>query len=203
MKRLGLIVLPLAIATAAQATPSLDQVNIITPGRVLAYYQLPGAWQTFTPGLTGLLSNIYLQASYLNAGEALNIYAGGISPSSPLPRQLVGTGTYIGTDFVGLAAFTTTAYVTAGLTYTFETTFRDPAGDFTGIVVLGGDTYEGGFFGGGGPGIDSGFITYVDTARQAPGPLAPVPEPATWAMMLLGVGAIGGAMRRRRALRFA
>jgi hypothetical protein len=27
---------------------------------------------------------------------------------------------------------------------------------------------------------------------------APVPEPATWAMMLIGFGAIGGAMRRRR-----
>ncbi len=29
-------------------------------------------------------------------------------------------------------------------------------------------------------------------------PAAAVPEPATWAMMLLGFGAIGGAMRRRR-----
>jgi len=28
--------------------------------------------------------------------------------------------------------------------------------------------------------------------------IAPVPEPATWAMMLLGFGAIGVAMRRRR-----
>jgi len=26
----------------------------------------------------------------------------------------------------------------------------------------------------------------------------PVPEPATWAMMILGLGAVGGAMRRRR-----
>lgn len=29
-------------------------------------------------------------------------------------------------------------------------------------------------------------------------PTAPVPEPATWAMMLIGFGAIGFAMRRRR-----
>ena len=27
---------------------------------------------------------------------------------------------------------------------------------------------------------------------------SPVPEPATWAMMLLGFGAVGYAMRRRR-----
>lgn len=30
---------------------------------------------------------------------------------------------------------------------------------------------------------------------------APVPEPATWAMMVLGFGAIGGAMRARRTAR--
>jgi hypothetical protein len=28
--------------------------------------------------------------------------------------------------------------------------------------------------------------------------LAPVPEPGTWAMMLIGFGAIGASMRRRR-----
>ncbi|MHC9419741.1 PEPxxWA-CTERM sorting domain-containing protein [Sphingomonas citri] len=31
---------------------------------------------------------------------------------------------------------------------------------------------------------------------------APVPEPATWAMMILGFGAIGYAMRRKTVLRF-
>lgn len=37
------------------------------------------------------------------------------------------------------------------------------------------------------------------TATDAP--VAAVPEPATWAMMLVGFGAIGGAMRRRTARR--
>lgn len=34
----------------------------------------------------------------------------------------------------------------------------------------------------------------------APPPPPPVPEPGTWAMMLLGFGAVGGALRRRRAV---
>jgi hypothetical protein len=42
---------------------------------------------------------------------------------------------------------------------------------------------------GGFPNASVGFRTYVDTAG--------VPEPATWAMLILGFGMIGGAMRRR------
>ncbi|MBT9472342.1 MAG: PEPxxWA-CTERM sorting domain-containing protein [Phenylobacterium sp.] len=30
-----------------------------------------------------------------------------------------------------------------------------------------------------------------------------VPEPATWAMMIMGFGLVGSAMRRRQALHFA
>jgi len=39
-----------------------------------------------------------------------------------------------------------------------------------------------------------------DVAKAVAGPVAAsVPEPATWAMMILGLGAAGGMMRRRRA----
>ncbi|MBB6122313.1 PEPxxWA-CTERM sorting domain-containing protein [Sphingobium subterraneum] len=45
----------------------------------------------------------------------------------------------------------------------------------------------------------------VDSVTVAPAPTAAVPEPATWAMMLAGFGAMGAATRRRRstAVRFA
>ncbi|WP_414902060.1 PEPxxWA-CTERM sorting domain-containing protein [Sphingomonas flavalba] len=36
------------------------------------------------------------------------------------------------------------------------------------------------------------------TSIVNPGPIGGVPEPATWAMMILGMGAVGGAMRRRK-----
>ena len=38
----------------------------------------------------------------------------------------------------------------------------------------------------------------VTFARFTPSTVAPVPEPSTWAMMLVGFGAIGASMRRRR-----
>lgn len=42
-------------------------------------------------------------------------------------------------------------------------------------------------------GTPAGLALRLDTILAAP-----VPEPATWAMMLLGFGAIGASMRRRR-----
>lgn len=41
-------------------------------------------------------------------------------------------------------------------------------------------------------------INVLDTNTRLTRSLAPLPEPATWAMMLLGIAAIGAAMRRSR-----
>ena len=40
----------------------------------------------------------------------------------------------------------------------------------------------------------------LQVSLEAPGITAAVPEPTTWAMMLIGFGGIGAAMRRRRTL---
>jgi hypothetical protein len=53
--------------------------------------------------------------------------------------------------------------------------------------------------GGGGGGVFSPPIVTTVTPEVPITPAAPVPEPASWAMMLLGFALIGGALRRRRA----
>jgi hypothetical protein len=47
-----------------------------------------------------------------------------------------------------------------------------------------------------GPGTYTGSLSFASVAT--PVALAPVPEPATWAMVLVGFGAVGFGMRRRR-----
>ena len=47
-------------------------------------------------------------------------------------------------------------------------------------------------------------VTFPIRPSPQPGiPTAAVPEPATWSLMLVGVGGLGGALRRRRATAYA
>lgn len=61
-------------------------------------------------------------------------------------------------------------------------------------VAVGPGTYTFSITGPGQGGIPAGLGVRLDSVRGA------VPEPATWAMMLLGFGAIGASMRRRRTI---
>jgi hypothetical protein len=75
---------------------------------------------------------------------------------------------------------------------TFSTTSGEPftAQTSSPFDLVSGQTYTLSFNGR----STSDNTAYID----AVGLVAPVPEPATWAMMLLGFGAIGAAMRRRK-----
>jgi hypothetical protein len=51
-----------------------------------------------------------------------------------------------------------------------------------------------------GSGIGAGYTAYADnvTANGTTYNFEAVPEPATWAMMIMGFGAAGSVVRRRR-----
>jgi hypothetical protein len=51
-------------------------------------------------------------------------------------------------------------------------------------------------------GADIDAVAAISTRRVDP-PIGAVPEPATWAMMILGFGLIGGTIRRKGALKLA
>ena len=54
----------------------------------------------------------------------------------------------------------------------------------------------------GGPGTNVGLIEVIDNITFDVADTV-VPEPATWAMMILGFGGVGAILRRRRTLVFA
>ena len=70
-------------------------------------------------------------------------------------------------------------------------------GGSPGFGFIGGGGYGGGYIGGGGGG---GTITPPDTNLPpiTTIPVTPVPEPATWAMMLIGFGMVGYFLRRNK-----
>lgn len=51
--------------------------------------------------------------------------------------------------------------------------------------------------------LDGPAIGGTDSGTGAGTPVLPVPEPATWGMMLLGFGIVGSALRRRRSYALA
>jgi PEP-CTERM motif len=181
--------------------------------------------QTVTAGMSGLLSRIDVQVFNLNP-QAIGILefglfdgdasAGGsllgsealslsLLPGGPLLSQ---PGVIFGFDVSSLGY-----YVTAGQRFSFGFRVNGPNSDSAAFVIGNGsrpnpnappvlnyNSYAGGallFSNNGAPlaafsQADLGFRSWVDTARQRG-----VPEPATWAMMIVGFGAIGGSMRRK------
>jgi hypothetical protein len=160
------------------------------------YSENPGVGITFSDAFrTDAFNTIYDTADYGGTNSDPN-WPGGVYSSQ------LGYG--FGADFVGdINAPTAGKY-----------TFDFGADDAAYLFLNGGSTAVASFVGGndlccsGAPkpvtltlsaGANPFEIQYANEfANQAAIVFQPVPEPATWAMMLLGVGLIGGGMRMTR-----
>ena len=105
-----------------------------------------------------------------------------------------------GTFTAGLAATVVltrdggTGLVTGYVNGVQQISFTDAAGD----AIISGplrffqdDTFTGGRE------ASSGFVDYITISNSVDAPAGGVPEPASWALMILGFGGVGAAMRRR------
>ena len=123
---------------------------------------------------------------------------------------------FFATDLEDLADINITLNYTAGGSqiYTLQTLFGPPTGaflesgsvHFLGFIDVANPFSSVSFAGVGANGDILAFDQMtIGDARQVVNPPGGVPEPATWAMMLLGIGLVGASMRRRQkvAVRYA
>ena len=130
---------------------------------------------------------------YVNFSDALSYFSinlyrlnSGAGPGSPLTVTSTITA-YSGLNGTGSALGSVTGSIVGGINFGYTTL------ELTNLAGARSFTLQGA----------NGLPNYDDiTATLAPAASA-VPEPATWAMMLIGVGAVGFAARRRARVRTA
>jgi hypothetical protein len=204
-----MIAVPAGAVTTVEVTPGTGQRSL-----TLANFAPLG--QSFLSTGTELLSFGFqvqtLNAPLANGPITLSIINGdGLSGALVAARSVTFSGipatrtpTWVDFDFTGTAllngarysAIITSASNRFGLIY-------GPNINLNNGALLGPDAYADGRFLATGfndrpcstGACDANFRFTTDTA------LAPVPEPSTWALMILGMGVVGGAMRRRMRAR--
>lgn len=130
---------------------------------------------------------------------------------SPALRVVVWDGS-TKLDFVWEQAYQAGAYGAAGPVGTWNTIgaggtfFKNGTSELDQRTIaswagtLSSNAYVGAVYIGVGSGIGAGYTAYADnvTANGTTYNFEAVPEPATWAMMIMGFGAAGSVVRRRR-----
>ena len=183
----GVVAIGLAAAPAA-AAPVITAVNADLSGGAYSFSYLGG---TFTFGSTG---DIFAPLSVSTANDAAVSAFGGFLgiPLKPSPF-FTDRGTVVsGPAFGQFASFATLTPVDSS-----------NGDNFINLrVTSGGQNYYGFAYTTNDMLNSYGFETTAETAITATTDIpAAVPEPATWAMMLVGFGAVGFAMRRRKGER--
>lgn len=122
---------------------------------------------------------LWAQLTAANTSGTINDFAGG--------TQTFGPGNFVYNGYADRIVDMSTA---GGLS------FAHTASTFTLGIRAGGSGWQGGA-------DESWGIDNLKITATLRDPTGAIPEPATWAMMILGFGAAGTAMRRRRAMALA
>ncbi len=227
--RSALFCVSVAAASAVQATVVVDQSTFEATsqsgGAFVGQDGFPekqSALQTFTVGQNGTLASLglklftypnqigSLQVSVFDHGEngegaqqySGALYVGDIALSS-LPQYNAPSGplTYdfdlSGSDIIVHVGEVMSFMLTGDQPYGGSTTRNSAAAVGTNSSYAGGRGYLSGNWGLGFAPAPANRFTNIEFQTLVN--VAGVPEPAAWAMMIVGFGAIGGAMRRRRA----
>lgn len=202
----------LVAAAPAQAAEMLQdgsfETPVWTPGNYVYPLGLFGSWSYAGPALVAATgSNAWYGAtppSGQDGAQFVALQQSGILSQSFTASASSATLSWIDTNRIGyggnqtydvrLAAKTLGSYATfAGQPFATRTVA------VTGLTV--GQSYTLSFVGTNMNGGDN--TSFIDKVSLMGTTAAAVPEPASWALMIVGVGAAGAGLRRRRVLRLA
>jgi len=194
--------------TATIANPANSYGSPYLSGSLTGGNQTQFFGETFTAPITGNLTNFQFT---LNVSDLQSVYGivyawNGADPTTELYRSAVRAGT------AGLLSFDpANVQLTQGQTYVAFISTYGLTGN-SGLATVGsclpfagcksdaipnlGSLVTGNILGGT-PSFNA--LTYLDATFSATISAAAVPETATWAMMIVGLGAAGSMMRRRRS----
>jgi hypothetical protein len=196
---LGTAATPAAAVTLQQCTSGASCVSDTTNVN-LGTYDAPGSLLvTGTVGVGGPTVNFTSTNGLLetNTGAATIFTASG-DLLSQLTFTLL-TGSFTAAEFNlengNIKAMDVVLTTSAGDTKTISISNANGSNIFD-IIAGAGESFTSASFQ---TTVPNGFVDFKQLRLVLAGGTAPVPEPATWGMMLLGFAGIGMAMRRRRS----
>lgn len=182
-------VLAIAFGAAAQASEGvLDQTN---PGGSAGLNGIGHQWQQeVTAGVRGRLAGVML---YGDGAVRVRIAEGEAYHTGPFAFD--GLFEFAPQSLDGLFIDTRAANIILSAGDTFVIDLSESTSGYTGSVTpyAGGDLW---LTGGGWPG-PTNFTALYGTSLMFETFMEAVPEPSTWAMMIVGFGAAGSMIRRR------
>lgn len=200
MKNPAILAVASALALAAATPASAAIIITASPGavqpseNVLANTSMTGTTVMGTTNQTGsavsIQSNEALTSTSSNGQSRFSAADGSALDLGTIFLTAGGTFTQAEFNLFNAASDTSSVAITVnGVTQTFA---LGNGQNFFGFSATGGDTISSISFNTNGSGV-------ADLRQlRVGGVAAAVPEPATWALMLLGFGAIGASLRRRR-----
>lgn len=185
-------------ANSAAASEIVNDQGLAGSMQIASYGPVGQSFVAADPWLTSIaFFYSYADPAALSDPIQMNLYDGGGTGGKLIASRIFRPTTtgFFGTDFTGTG-------LTVGASYTaaVTTTMRRYSAYFTSNRYQGGQIQT--------P-INLGSVlgkdaSFFDLMFRIDGTtVAPVPEPATWALMLVGFVLVGAAMRRRSAVRVA
>lgn len=186
-----------SFAALAQSATAATVVTNISPSTVTppAVFQVTGDPTTGTSVVTATIGNTITAGTTTNPASFTDNFLFRIGPATSTPTQIgLGSGSIITSSAIQFSA------TDLDFTSVFVNGIQIPiVRDALGLVESAADANVPIFSGALNTiqvnGLSRGFGSYGGNLTFTP---RAVPEPATWAMMLLGFGAIGMTMRRKR-----